>query len=486
MPWAAGLASEGPHQLSTEVTPNESNNVDSTSVDLRDVRAEATRHWFTSRSVKTKAEFTDNKVKDEAKELVTSSPAIETIRPRSGQNATNLRRIEDVRNFRLFDGSLNVESLRSRYEPASIEQSQGSSPIVLQDHLIAKPANRLESGESEIFDSVLVPTSSCVPEAVSAVSFSGRIPAESPDEVLVSAGELSLLEQREAASVETGLQRGEALTPEVCSSLNVEAEPFIPRKLKCSVDSQDGVEHSGLSEVEFGQQPSKEVSKGINAPAVAAVSSQGLPKQAFINGYFEGVKIKFLIDTGAEISIISEETLARFPKTLRVAFQDRTHILVMASGERVLAKGPVLCNITINGHTILEPVCVMSTGPQALLSMPALVALDLELRVAGEAVVMPHKYSKIRRLQTSRVLHVAAAADFVIPPRSQHIITGRIEGRVFNDQEYIVERLNRGASEELLVAHTISGHNKGQTIMRVLNPTDRENTCVRRATVSKR
>ena len=116
----------------------------------------------------------------------------------------------------------------------------------------------------------------------------------------------------------------------------------------------------------------------------------------------------------------------------------------MASGERVLAKGPVLCNITINGHTILESVCVMSTGPQALLSMPALVALDLELKVAGEAVVMPHKYSKIRRLQTSRVLHVAAAADFVIPPRSQHIITGRIEGRVFNDQEYIVERLNRG------------------------------------------
>ena len=91
-------------------------------------------------------------------------------------------------------------------------------------------------------------------------------------------------------------------------------------------------------------------------PTVAAVSSQELPKQAFINGYLEGVKTKFLIDTGAEISIISEKTLARFSKMLRVAFKYRTHILVIASGERVLAKRAVLCNITVNSYTILELV----------------------------------------------------------------------------------------------------------------------------------
>ena len=52
------------------------------------------------------------------------------------------------------------------------------------------------------------------------------MPPGSPDGVPANTEELSLLRQLEALSIETGLQRGEALMPGVCSSFDVEAAPF--------------------------------------------------------------------------------------------------------------------------------------------------------------------------------------------------------------------------------------------------------------------
>ena len=471
-PWAAGLASEEPHQLSTEVSSDESKNVNGAIVDHKGSNDSATRHWPVPILVESEVEIVAKEICE--KELATDRSDFEALRPRSEQSTVKLDKSKEVRKVTLLGSSSNEESLRSQCESASVEQSQRNGSVEFREGLSPRPASQLKLGQLEVCTNLLVTTPSCEQEAVSEVSFFGRMPAGSPDEVLVSTGELSLLEQMEVAAVETGLQSGKALTPEVCSSLNAEAAPFIPRAWQSGVDTRDGVEHPDADGDLVRLESTEENVNASELPTVAAVSSLGLQNQAFINGYLEGVKTKFLIDTGAEISIISEETLARFPKTLRFAFQDRTHTLVMASGERVLAKGPVLCNITVNGHTILEPVCAMSSGPQALLSMPALVALDLELTVAGEAVVISRNYSKIRRLQTLRVLRVTAAADFVIPPRSQQTITGRMEGQVFREKDYIVERVNTHKSDELLVAHTIAGHNKGQTVMRVLNPTDKE------------
>ena len=359
VPWAAGIASEGPHQLPTEKSPDESKNVNSTTRNHKGINDSATRHWPVPILIESDFETVVNEIC--AKELATGKSDFEAQRPRSEQSAVNLDRPEEIRKIALLSSSSNDESLRSQYESASVEQSQRNGSVEFQEVLMPRPASQLGSGQSAMYTSSLVTTPSCVQEAVSEVSFSGRMPAGSLDEVLVSTGELSLLEQVEVAAVETGLQRGKALTPEVCSSLNAEAAPSIPRKWESGVDTQDGVEHPDVNGDSLRLEPAGENVNVNELPTVATVSSQGLPKQAFINSYLEGVKTTFLIDTGAEISIISEETLAKFPKTLRVAFQDRTQVLVMVSGERVLAKGPVLCNITVNGHTILEPVCVMSS-----------------------------------------------------------------------------------------------------------------------------
>ena len=45
VPWAAGIASEGPHQLPTEISPDESKNINNTKIDHKGINDSATRHW---------------------------------------------------------------------------------------------------------------------------------------------------------------------------------------------------------------------------------------------------------------------------------------------------------------------------------------------------------------------------------------------------------------------------------------------------------
>ena len=84
---------------------------------------------------------------------------------------------------------------------------------------------------------------------------------------------------------------------------------------------------------------------------------------------------EFLIDTGSEITVISEKVFMSLPCQLRGQFELRAHTFITANGTPTTAKGPVLYTLTIAiaGRSILEPICVMGGGPPGMLGMPALL-----------------------------------------------------------------------------------------------------------------
>ena len=83
----------------------------------------------------------------------------------------------------------------------------------------------------------------------------------------------------------------------------------------------------------------------VSNPRVAPV--KGVHTSLYINGSVEGQKVRFLVDTGAEFSVISQETLQRLPTTERQRFESSKRKLVTASGKVVEALGPVMCNISV-------------------------------------------------------------------------------------------------------------------------------------------
>ena len=73
----------------------------------------------------------------------------------------------------------------------------------------------------------------------------------------------------------------------------------------------------------------------------------------------------------------------------------------------------------------------MSDTDEAILvlGMPALTALGLCITLAGVEVVKSAPNPTVRRLQTPRVYRVTADRDYTLPPRSEAIITGKMQGK---------------------------------------------------------
>ena len=181
--------------------------------------------------------------------------------------------------------------------------------------------------------------------------------------------------------------------------------------------------------------------------------------------------VKFLLGTGAEVTAIGRGVLGTLPKTLRTAFQDRSSTLKIANGENVIASGPMLCNISLLGKTVPEAVYVMSDTDEAILGMPALTALGLCITLAGVEVMKLAQNPTIRHLQLLKVYRVTADRDYSVPPRSEAMIMGRMQGKPIGSL-FAIEPKNSLQQDSLLIARTVAGRDQGRTPIRILNPSD--------------
>ena len=303
-----------------------------------------------------------------------------------------------------------------------------------------------------------------------------KLPGRRPVEVQPLAGNSYAPSQQVVAPSHAVPDGGEFLEQQR-TALNPDVAPFVPRGY---VAIRDGVGPSAMTGVESCSNSSpvqleNKSNAGMDeldyseAPRIAPISTQG--KSIHVSGFIEGKTVKFLLDTGAEVTAIGRGVLSTLPKTLRTAFQDRSSTLKMANGESVIAYGPVLCNISLLGKTVLEAVYVMSDTNEAILGMPALTALSLCITLAGVEVVKSVPNPTVRRLQTPRVYRVTADRDYTLPPRSEAIITGKMQGKPIGSL-FAIEPKNSLQQDSLLIARTVAGQDQGRTPIQILNPSD--------------
>jgi hypothetical protein len=100
-----------------------------------------------------------------------------------------------------------------------------------------------------------------------------------------------------------------------------------------------------------------------------------------LRGRVEGVSIQFLCDTGADSTVVSSKYFSKFPRIVKAMFQDSASRVGMPDGRNVVSKGPVLCDIEVNGRTVREVVYVADIGDQALLGWDAQLALGVKYSI---------------------------------------------------------------------------------------------------------
>ena len=188
------------------------------------------------------------------------------------------------------------------------------------------------------------------------------------------------------------------------AALNPEVVLFVPRSY---VVTRDGTCPSATEETGVNSNSSflpleKQCITGTNdlvdlgAPRIAPISTQSSIVR--VSGYIESRTVRVLLDTGAEVTAIGREILATLPKSLRTAFKDQSNTLTVANGDSVVAYGPVLCNISVLGRTVLEAVYVMPNTDEVIMGTPALTALGLCITLAGVEVLKSGSNPTVRRL----------------------------------------------------------------------------------------
>ena len=206
----------------------------------------------------------------------------------------------------------------------------------------------------------------------------------------------------------------------------------------------------------------------VNNPRVAPV--KGVRTSLYINGTVEGQKVRFLVDTGAEVSVISHETLQRLPTSVRQRFEDSKKKLITASGEEVEALGPVLCSITVQDRTVTDTIYAAPFPEAAIMGMTTLVALGCQVTVAGVDVFKASASTAVRSLCMPRVHRVTAASDVTIPAQSEMLLVGQIHGQIKSEVTYLVEP---DGSEclppNMVVARTLVKPESGRCLVQVCN-----------------
>jgi hypothetical protein len=247
---------------------------------------------------------------------------------------------------------------------------------------------------------------------------------------------------------------------EAASSLNPNAACFVPRV-------NNSLNHCDPSMVERSV---------IRAAAVDKTQSPDPhPPSLYVDGLLEGEKVRYLVDTGAEVSVISYATLAKLPREVQAAFQDQAHTMTVTtvSGEQVSTKGPVLCKISILGREVTDVVIAMHMESEAILSLPTLAAMGGEVKLGGVNLLPA---SSIRLVLNQRVFKVTVDKCEVIPARSQKVVSCRIRSRGQPvEQALIVEGTDECRQlKAFQVAHSVAKGSVGRTQVRLLNPTDKD------------
>ena len=120
----------------------------------------------------------------------------------------------------------------------------------------------------------------------------------------------------------------------------------------------------------------------------------------FVTGNLEVTKVQFLIDTGADASNISLDTLTGMKKTLRTTFQDSTATLQVAHGKSLQAKGFMLSNVTLGGRTVIDTVYAAPITDTTFLGLFTMQEIDLEITVACVRLITGQS-TTLRRVRTS-------------------------------------------------------------------------------------
>jgi hypothetical protein len=210
------------------------------------------------------------------------------------------------------------------------------------------------------------------------------------------------------------------------------------------------------------------------------------PQAIRVRGYVEETEVVFLVDSGANTTVISEKIWDRLPQSVRNTGTGQ-HADVDTIGGIAIARDRATCSITINGRTIVESVLVMDIDMDGILGLSSMAALGCRVELAGLNMLSTSQawvdVNRGKRLAKSRICHLVAKQTIRVPARCEKMVPCELD-EVSEGCDWLVGGDEQDDDLQLRVVRSVTGGKSPKTQVRLVNPTDKAIYVTRGQTVT--
>ena len=205
----------------------------------------------------------------------------------------------------------------------------------------------------------------------------------------------------------------------------------------------------------------------------------------YVDGVVEGMAVRFLVDTGASMTMLKSSIYEELPDAKRIPLEGDDQHMLLADGSTLPFTGRGKFAIGVRPSSEVHKVLIADIEVDGILGMDFLRAQQCDLPLENKVYVLTVPGGQVSCYTTQGNLacrRMAICETVVIPPRSEVIVAAEfVEGEA-SDGAGVLEATTRFQEHNnLLVARALVHTNQHKVPLRLLNPSASAQTVFKRS-----
>ena len=214
--------------------------------------------------------------------------------------------------------------------------------------------------------------------------------------------------------------------------------------------------------------------KSQKIPEITVCGTSGAESGMFIQARIYGKPISLLIDSGAEVTILSSNFMQNFSHEQRPGLEPVSLKLVSATGDTIPFQGRCEIPIQLGENLLKHKVLIADIKYDGILGLDFMTTFSCDILVKKMSLRVRGEHLPLVRFNTSNLdiqCKVVVSEDTVLLPNTESLIAGRVIGPIpASDMALIDPNLDFMAKHEVLVAKVLINPTMLDIPLRILNP----------------
>ena len=164
----------------------------------------------------------------------------------------------------------------------------------------------------------------------------------------------------------------------------------------------------------------------------------------YVDVKIQGETARFLVDTGATVTLVSESLYKKLPMSVRPNLHEVTQTIMTANSTALSVHGKAEFNVCIDQMTYYSEAIVAKLKIDGILGLDFMKAHQCSVDIGNEVLVVNGREKRLSIEGFLGCYRITASKTVSIPPRSEMIVPGKVcvpEGSTLPVGESIIEPL---------------------------------------------